>query len=87
MNDLSVFSKILAGLDLFGWGFYKYRHVIKPNKVGFHKFNFLYKFQRNAIIYALMVFGVIMVLRELIIWIWFLILLSQASGEAGHSNF
>jgi hypothetical protein len=71
MDDLSVFLKILAGLVLFGWGFYEYRRVIKPDKVGFHKFNFAWKFERNAFIYALMVWGVIMVLRELIIWIWF----------------
>ena len=71
MNDLSVFLKILIGLALFGWGYYDYRRVIKPDKVGLHKFNFLWKYKRNAFIYALMVWGVIMVGRELIIWIWF----------------
>ncbi|TDQ17654.1 hypothetical protein DFQ04_2310 [Algoriphagus boseongensis] len=71
MNDLSVFFKILIGLTLFGWGYYDYRRVIIPDKVGFHKFNFKWKFKRNAFIYALMVWGVIMVGRELIIWIWF----------------
>lgn len=71
MNDLPVFLKILIGLVLFGWGYYRYRQVIKPDKVGFHKFNFLYKFQRNAFIYALIACGLIMVMRELVILIWF----------------
>lgn len=71
MNDLSVFLKILIGLVLFGWGYYWYRRVIKPDNVGFHKFNFLYKFQRNAFIYSLMAWGLIMVVRELVILIWF----------------
>lgn len=71
MNDLSVFLKIPIGLVLFGWGYYRYRRVIKPDKVGFHKFNFEWKFKRNAIIHALMLLGGIMAERELIIWIWF----------------
>ncbi|GMQ27215.1 hypothetical protein Aoki45_38980 [Algoriphagus sp. oki45] len=71
MNNLSIFFKILIGLVLFGWGYYRYQRVIKPDKVGFHKFNFLYKFERNAFIYALMACGLIMVVRELVILIWF----------------
>lgn len=71
MNDLSIFLKTLIGIFLFGLGYYRYRRVIKPDKIGFHKFNFLYKFQRNAFIYALMACGLIMVGRELVILIWF----------------
>lgn len=71
MNDLHVLLKILIGLVLFGWGYYRYRQVIKSDKVGFHKFNFSYKFQRNAFIYALLMVAAIMVLRELVFLIWF----------------
>jgi len=62
---------ILVGLVMFGLGIYLYRKVIMTDKVGLHKFNFLDKFRRNALIYALLVGGPIMVLRELVIWIWF----------------
>ena len=62
---------ILVGLILIGLGVYLYSKVIVPDKVGLHKFNYEYKFRRNAFIYALLMVGVIMVERELIIWIWF----------------
>lgn len=62
---------ILVGLAMFGLGVYLYRKVIITDKVGLHKFNYLDKFRRNAFIYALLIGGAIMVLRELIIWIWF----------------
>lgn len=71
MNDLSVFLKILSGIAFFVLGYYSYRRVIKPDKVGFHKFNFEWKFKRKAFIYALMLWGLIMVARELVILIWF----------------
>ncbi len=62
---------ILVGLIIFGLGVYLYRKVILPDKVGFHKFNYEYKFKRNIIIYCLLTLGGITVVRELIIWIWF----------------
>ncbi|SMP30260.1 hypothetical protein SAMN06265367_106300 [Algoriphagus winogradskyi] len=62
---------ILVGIILFEIGVYLYRKVIVPDKVGLHKFNYEYKFRRNALIYFLMIGGVIMVVRELIFWIWF----------------
>lgn len=62
---------ILVGFLMFGLGFYLYRKVILTDKVGFHKFNYLDKFRRNAFIYALLMGGAILVLRELVIWIWF----------------
>ena len=62
---------ILIGSAIFGLGVYLYRKVILPDKVGFHKFNYLDRFRRNALIYALLVGGAIMVLRELVIRIWF----------------
>jgi hypothetical protein len=62
---------ILVGLAIFGLGFYLYRKVILPDKVGFHKFNYEYKFRRNTFNYSLLTVGSIMVARELIIWIWF----------------
>lgn len=63
--------EFIVGIALFGLGLYLYRKVILPDKVGFHKFNYLDKFQRNALIWFLMVGGCILVVRELIIWIWF----------------
>ncbi|UZD22197.1 hypothetical protein [Algoriphagus halophytocola] len=68
---------ILVGLILLGLGVYLYRKVILPDKVGFHKFNYEYKFRRNGSIYLLLIGGCIMVVRELIIWIWFLVSLVQ----------
>ncbi|MBB6325884.1 hypothetical protein FHS59_001512 [Algoriphagus iocasae] len=62
---------ILVGLIMFGLGVYLYRKIILPDKVGFHKFNFNRKFRRNAFVYALLMVGAIMVMRDLIIWIWF----------------
>lgn len=62
---------ILIGLAIFGLGFYLYRKVILPDKVGLHKFNYLDKFRRNALIYFFLIGGCIMIVRELIIWIWF----------------
>jgi len=62
---------ILIGSAIFGLGVYLYRKVILPDKVGFHKFNYEYKVKRNTIIYCLLTLGSIMVVRELIIWIWF----------------
>lgn len=62
---------ILIGLVVFGLGLYLYRKIILPDKVGLHKFNFLDKFRRNGFIYALLMGGAIMVIRELFIWIWF----------------
>ena len=62
---------ILVGLILFGIGVYLYRKVILPDKVGLHKFNYIDIFRRNALIYFLLIGGGIMVVRELIIWIWF----------------
>lgn len=61
--------KIFIGLIIFGFGVFLCQKVIRDDKVGFHKFNFEYKFKRNAFVYALMTVGGIMVLRELIIWI------------------
>lgn len=62
---------ILVGLIIFGLGVYLYRKVILPDKVGFHKFNHLDKFRRNALIYFCLIGGCILMVRELIIWIWF----------------
>ena len=62
---------ILVGLILIGLGVYLYSKVIVPDKVGLNKFNYIDKFRRNALIYFLMIGGVIMVVRELIFWIWF----------------
>ncbi len=62
---------ILVGLIMFGLGFYLDRKIILQDKVGFHKFNYLDKFRRNALIYFLFIGGCILVVRELIIWIWF----------------
>ncbi|PZX50731.1 hypothetical protein LV84_03923 [Algoriphagus ratkowskyi] len=42
---------ILVGLILIGLGVYLYRKVILPNIVGFHKFNYVDKFRRIALIY------------------------------------
>jgi len=61
---------ILIGLAIFGFGVYLNRKVILPDKIGFHKFNYGHKIKRNAFIYALLMVGAIMVLRELVIWIW-----------------
>jgi len=62
---------ILVGLAIFGLGVYLHRKVVHTDKVGFHKFNYLDKFRRNALIYFCLIGGCILVVRELIIWLWF----------------
>jgi hypothetical protein len=62
--------KVLLGLIIFIWGLYLYFKEIHQDKEGIHKFNAIWKYQSNGFIYALMIGGAIILLRELIIWIF-----------------
>ena len=59
---------VVVGLFMHILGGYLYFRVIRRGKVGMHKFNAGYKLRRNIFIYTLIVGGLIMFLRELIIW-------------------
>ena len=59
---------VVVGLLMLILGGYLYFRVIRRDKVGIHKFNAGYKLRRNIFIYTLIVGGLIMFLRELIIW-------------------
>jgi len=60
---------IFIGLLMFILGVYLYFRIIRRDKVGLHKFNYLDKFRRNMLIYFIIVGGIIVVIRELIIWL------------------
>jgi hypothetical protein len=60
---------IFIGLLMFILGVYLYFRIIRRDKVRLHKFNYLDKFRRNMLIYFLIVGGIIVVIRELIIWL------------------
>lgn len=59
--------KILLGLGLLLWGLYLYIKDIRNDKVGIHKFNAIWKYKSYIFAYALVVVGVVIIIRELII--------------------
>ncbi len=58
---------IFIGVIGFILGIYLYFRVIRRDKVGIHKFNYLDKIRRDMLIYFLIVGGIIVFIRELII--------------------
>jgi hypothetical protein len=60
---------IFIGLLIFILGVYLYFRIIRRDKVGLHKFNYLDKIRRNMLIYFLIAGGFIVFVRELIIWL------------------
>ena len=60
---------VFIGLLIFILGVYLYFRIIRRDKVGVHKFNAGHKIRRNLFIYALIVVGFIMFVRELTIWL------------------
>lgn len=59
---------ILIGFGILIFGLYLYRKDIYRDEVGLHKFNAIWKYKSYIFIYALIVVGVIIIIRELIIW-------------------
>jgi|GEM_PF-2904739 len=58
-------------LILVGLGVYLYRKEIKSDKAGISTFNAIWKIRSRGFVWALLLGGGLMILKEFVVWIWY----------------